>query len=457
MSFMGGAECSTAGNPLSQFTKHVQDDKSLQRDRLVGRGPGPNMQGMRSTGGMNGSQDNMMNDFMQQNGQLPEAFMEQHNLHQNPHMRTGSTSPGVGGWAQEFNPSVEQRARMEASFQAPKGTAFSPADFQRFQQMGQVPARTASPMAQSNGYSSYQGGPQMGMRMGGMGMGMGGMGMGMMNRPSFTPQQNLQQEGKGKGKMVELDDEHWEEQFKQIDIQGREEEEALAGEAELDQMDREMVNTDNMESEMGVHMGELDQWDGFESLGTHQSPFRDPQLGEYMFEEDNIFKNANNPFDEGVRIMHEGGNLSLAALAFEAAVQKDEQHIEAWVLLGSAQAQNEKETPAIRALQQTLKLDPNHLTALMGLAVSYTNEGYDSTAYRTLERWLSIKYPTIVSPSNLSSEADVGFTDRHLLHQKVTDLFIGAAQLSPDGEHMDPDVQVGLGVLFYGAEEYDKA
>ena len=63
MSFMGGAECSTAGNPLSQFTKHVQDDKSLQRDRLVGRGPGPSMQGMRSTGGMNGSQDNVSLEF----------------------------------------------------------------------------------------------------------------------------------------------------------------------------------------------------------------------------------------------------------------------------------------------------------------------------------------------------------------------------------------------------------
>ncbi|KAH0066333.1 hypothetical protein KCU96_g18742, partial [Aureobasidium melanogenum] len=47
MSFLGGAECSTAGNPLSQFTKHVQDDKSLQRDRLVGRGPG-GMESMRS-------------------------------------------------------------------------------------------------------------------------------------------------------------------------------------------------------------------------------------------------------------------------------------------------------------------------------------------------------------------------------------------------------------------------
>lgn len=48
MSFLGGPECSTAANPLSQFTKHVQDDKSLQRDRLVGRGPGAMGESMRS-------------------------------------------------------------------------------------------------------------------------------------------------------------------------------------------------------------------------------------------------------------------------------------------------------------------------------------------------------------------------------------------------------------------------
>lgn len=425
-----------------------------------------------------------MKDFMQQNGQLPEAFALQHGLHQNPHIREGSQSPGLNGWAQEFHPGVDDQARMEAAFQAPKGAAFSHADFARFQQMNQQSARTASPMAQnvSSGYSSYQ--PQMGM---GMGMGMGGMGMGlgMMNRPSFQGPQNLQEQDKGKGRMIELDDEHWEEQFAQIDLQGREQDEALAAEAELDEMDRsvlesetnefgdfesiwkgiqaetaaarEMVSEENLVENMNMHMGDFDQWDGFDGLGTHQSPFRDPQLGDYMFESDNIFKDVNNPFEEGVRIMQEGGNLSLAALAFEAAAQKDPQHIEAWVMLGSAQAQNEKETPAIRALEQTLKLDPNNLTALMGLAVSYTNEGYDSTAYRTLERWLSIKYPSIISPSSLSSDADIGFTDRHQLHEKVTDLFIKAAQLSPDGEHMDPDVQVGLGVLFYGAEEYDKA
>lgn len=56
MAFLGGPECSTGANPLAQFTKHVQDDKSLQRDRLVGRGSGGMGESMRSQH-MGGSQD----------------------------------------------------------------------------------------------------------------------------------------------------------------------------------------------------------------------------------------------------------------------------------------------------------------------------------------------------------------------------------------------------------------
>lgn len=59
MSFLGGAECSTAGNPLSQFTKHVQDDKSLQRDRFVGQGPGGLQESFRNRG--NGSSQDQVN------------------------------------------------------------------------------------------------------------------------------------------------------------------------------------------------------------------------------------------------------------------------------------------------------------------------------------------------------------------------------------------------------------
>jgi peroxin-5 len=88
----------------------------------------------------------MMNDFMEQTGPLPEAFamQQQHELHHyTPQMHARSQSP----WAQEFHPGVEDQARMEAAFQAPKGAAFSAADFARFQQMNQGVARAASPMA----------------------------------------------------------------------------------------------------------------------------------------------------------------------------------------------------------------------------------------------------------------------------------------------------------------------
>ncbi|PYH41192.1 uncharacterized protein BP01DRAFT_377199 [Aspergillus saccharolyticus JOP 1030-1] len=497
MSFLGGAECSTAGNPLTQFTKHVQDDKSLQRDRLVGRGPGGMQEGMRSRG-MMGGQDQMMDEFAQQPGQLPgatpqpfamEQLRRELDQFQNTPQRTGSP-----GWAAEFD--AGEHARMEAAFNGSQGpmmnapAGFSPAEFARYQQQsrtGMPQAAHSVASAPSPMLAGYQ------RPMGYMGMGaMGAMGgMGMMHN-SLGPMAMQQQpaeavaQDKGKGRMVELDDENWEAQFAEMetaDTQKLDDAANAAMEAELNELDRSVPTdiTENFDAfenvwqrvqaeaavtrklaegetdfnvDENLHMGDMGDWDGFEALNTR---FRNPQLGEYLFEEDNVFQNVNNPFEEGVKIMKEGGNLSLAALAFEAAVQKDPQHVQAWTMLGTAQAQNEKELPAIRALEQALKIDAGNLDALMGLAVSYTNEGYDSTAYRTLERWLSVKYPQIIDPKDVSEDADLGFTDRQLLHDRVTDLFIQAAQLSPSGEQMDPDVQVGLGVLFYCAEEYDKA
>lgn len=221
------------------------------------------------------------------------------------------------------------------------------------------------------------------------------------------------------------------------------------------------------DDEMAGHFGdEFDQWKDFDGLNHNFDSFRNefgdystaPNQGNYMFEENNLFKDVPNAFEEGMKIMREGGNLSLAALAFEAAVQKQQDFTDAWVALGQAQAQNEKESPAIRALEQALKIDPSNLEALMGLAVSYTNEGYDTLAYRTLERWVASKYPQLgVTPRGIEDEEEMGFTDRHMLHEKVTNYFLEAAQLNPEGGDVDVDVQVGLGVLFYGSEDYDKA
>lgn len=404
--------------------------------------------------------------------------------------QTAPPRTGSPGWAAEFDGG--EQARMEAAFPGAQqgmmnnGSGFTPAEFSRFQQQSRMGMpQTSSP--QTAATPPQMAGYQRPMGMGGYMGGMGGMGMmrpmGMQSPMAQQPMEGQTQD-KGKGRMVELDDENWEAQFAEMETVGdetRTDEEANAAmEAELNELDRSVPFSDDafesvweraqaetassrklVEEEGGdfevtdsVHVGDLGDWEGFDSLNTR---FRDPQLGDYMFEEDNVYQSVNNPFEEGVKIMREGGNLSLAALAFEAAVQKDPQHVQAWTMLGSAQAQNEKELPAIRALEQALKIEPGNLDALMGLAVSYTNEGYDSTAYRTLERWLSNKYPSIIDPAEISGDADLGFTDRQLLHDRVTELFIRAAQLSPSGAQMDPDVQVGLGVLFYCAEEYEKA
>ena len=433
-----------------------------------------------------------MQNFLQQHGHLPQDVPQPFAMEQLRRdldgYRTNSPRIHSPGWAAEFD-SAEQ-ARMEAAFQAPKAggfvpAGFTPAEFQRFQQMERTSTgRAGSPISQTpmgiNGYRR-----PMGMGYG-MNMGMNIMSPGL-GQPS-AQQFHANSAGKGKGRMTELDDKNWEEQFAQMDAAEQRDLDAeanVAMEQELNDMDRSVLSETNVigdfesiwrgikaeteaarsmmgDEQFAMHLGDevplrdFDTWDNFDS--HFHDGFRDPQLGNYLFEEDNPFTSSTkDPYNEGMKIIEEGGNLSLAALAFEAAVQKDPQHVQAWCQLGSAQAQNEKESPAIRALEQALKLDPSNLSALMGLAISYTNEGYDSTAYRTLERWLSTKYPQIVSPNDLSLESELGFTDRHTLHEKVTNLFIRAAQLSPDGEQMDPDVQVGLGVLFYGAEEYDKA
>ncbi|KAH8675779.1 hypothetical protein BX600DRAFT_432332 [Xylariales sp. PMI_506] len=481
MSFMGGAECSTAGNPLSQFAKHTQGDNSLQRDRLVNGGPQGSAAGFRSAAG-HGPQDEMLNGFLQQNGRLPDMPLESMNQirldhpAQGVHLRANSSSPN---WAAEFQHNPQ--AAMESAFKVPPGTQFGPEDYAKFQQMQQASSvsHRSSPMPQSMGYQMPMMGAGMMNNMS-MNYGMGGMYGGQMYQPS----QPQQMDAKGKGKLVELDDNKWEEQFAQIaleDQKAREEEDQnLAMEPELNKLDEKILESETNEfgdfesiwkgiqAEKAAAQEDLDEdeWvskfndEHWQNMNWGESSARlvgDPQIEDYLFEEDNLFKDTGNPFEEGMRIMQEGGNLSLAALAFEAAAQKNPQHVEAWVQLGAAQAQNEKETAAIRALEQAKNLDPNNLSALMTLAVSYTNEGYDSTAYRTLERWLSVKYPSIISPADLSPATDLGFTDRQVLHDNVTKLFIQAANLSPDGEHMDPDVQVGLGVLFYGAEEYEKA
>jgi peroxin-5 len=74
----------------------------------------------------------------------------------------------------------------------------------------------------------------------------------------------------------------------------------------------------------------------------------------------------------------------------------------------------------------------------------------DLQAYMSLKRWINIQYPTVNAPNNPD------------LLTHVTSLFLDAARnpslhVSGLKESLDPDVQTGLGVLFYNANDFEKA
>ncbi|KAE8743295.1 peroxisomal targeting signal 1 receptor [Frankliniella occidentalis] len=189
------------------------------------------------------------------------------------------------------------------------------------------------------------------------------------------------------------------------------------------------------------------------------SDFSDP-FKEYQFESENPMRDTEDPFEEGKRRL-EQHDIPSAVLCFEAACQANPENALAWQYLGTTQAENEQDPHAIAALKKCLSLDPKNLTALMGLAVSFTNENFQNQACHALKEWLKMntKYTDLVTDDTSNFSRTLGAITSIMpdgVHQHVLDLYIKAARRNPSGT-IDPDVQCGLGVLFNLSSEYDKA
>ena len=166
----------------------------------------------------------------------------------------------------------------------------------------------------------------------------------------------------------------------------------------------------------------------------------------YDFVEKNEFRDASDAFERGMAFFNEG-QLPEAVLAFEAAVQQDNSHAEAWRMLGVAHQENDEDRKAITCLERAVEQDAYHLPALLGLGVSYVNELDHEKALKNLKAWVQN------NPAFHGMEVPSDFYGDGSLMDEVMQLMIRASEAAP----ADPDVQEVLGVLYNVSRDYNTA
>ena len=185
--------------------------------------------------------------------------------------------------------------------------------------------------------------------------------------------------------------------------------------------------------------------------GALESAWSDTQTAgpadtQYSFAEQNEYRDASDAFEKGMALFNDG-RLPGAILAFEAAVQKDNTHAEAWRMLESPTRKTTKIEKLSYASERAVEQDAYHLPALLGLGVSYVNELDHERALKNLKAWVQH------NPAFHGMEVANDFYGDGSLMDEVMQLMLRASQAAPG----DADVQEVLGVLYNVSRDYGTA
>ncbi|KZV95018.1 TPR-like protein [Exidia glandulosa HHB12029] len=489
---ISGAECATTSNPLSQVLKHAEGDRSIQRVRVTA-GPSSSLYRLPPSSSQAPSAADLAaaRQFFEQQQQqsrgpaLPSFDVER--------LRNMNMSPG--GHATPPPAAVD----MAGAWQGAARPTFSPqltpggshaawaSEFELHRQTASPSAQTAEPMYRPSAFMSQrQFQPYMPMQSWTPPVAVSGKGKGRMTDADFDAAfaalsthssakieevdeltEGLQDASLQDNDYMSEFQKSWEEVKKNAannPLSQPAAEELARWEAQFNQLNSESRLDDDLDYDKQLQEAyeqSFNQYDIHEP-GVRIGEDGVPDFGAYQFEQDNKYMvedaQSRSFLAEARDLLANNGSLTEAALLLEAAIQKGDTGkggYEAWVLLGETRSMDEREEAAMKALAEGTRLaaeagDPTQ--GLMSLAISYTNESYERASYNTLLRWLKARYPgvEVPPPSDMQSP--------WALHAQVQDAFLAVARgQHTSGAAVDPELQIGLGVLFYTDSQFDKA
>lgn len=199
-----------------------------------------------------------------------------------------------------------------------------------------------------------------------------------------------------------------------------------------------------------------------------------PKSVQYQFTTPNKFDDLmpTEAWIEANRVLSSSGSLSDGALLIETFLRRatdadiaavNTSRAQAWSILGRTHAENEMEDRALQAFEEGRKAlmeNPAPEAAgelLTNLAISYVNESLDLAALTTLHQLLVTLHPQHAGTAPSRTEF-ISSDNPWALHKSMTDRFLALARDQyQQKSNVDPDVQVGLGTLYYMMGEFGEA